>query len=190
MTAISAIIRHFVFSSGSRTTFQSKESLSEQQSAAGSSLHTFNCSVNTKSVHSHNQEVKMGSCHSKPPPITFTNFFPDLQSEVNDAKSDVVSLSTEIWNWDVSEKLPAHRFRDNYAALIDCGEGTPGERARDAVTLLNRLEQQVDYSLVSGYDALVHSAERTGEYDQETLRDFCRGPLTRYVSTCDKVLNI
>ena len=132
----------------------------------------------------------MGSCSSQAAPITFTNFFGDLQSEVYEAKSDVVSLSTQIWNWDVSEQLPSFKFRDNYAALIECGEDTPGERAKDAVTLLDELEQQVDYTLVSGYDNLVESFDPSIGYDQETLRDFCTGPLTRYVSTCNKVLNI
>ena len=135
--------------------------------------------------------VEMGTCHSKPDEVEYDDFFSSIQSEIGYAKSDVVSLSTEIWDWDVSQMLPEHEFWNEYGALIYCGQKEHDQRASEALSVLGKLQEQLDCSLVSGYDSLVGSFNPvTHEYDLETLRAFCLGPLTTYESSCNKVLNI
>lgn len=132
----------------------------------------------------------MGTCHSNADAVEYDDFFPSIQSEIGYAKSDVVSLSQQIWTHNVGQRLPDHEFWDEYDALIRCGENEHGRRASEALSVLHDLENQVD-SLVSGYDSLVESFNPvTHQYDLETLRNFCRGPLKRYVSSCNKVLDI
>ena len=137
----------------------------------------------------------MGICHSKPDAVGYKAmkndaFFSSIQSEIGYAKSDVVSLSTEIWTWDVGRLLPAHEFWDHYDALIHSVEGEHDQRARELLPMLNNLQQELDGSVVSGYDTLVSSYNPvTHEYDPELLKTFCRGPLTKYVSNCTRVLN-
>ena len=118
------------------------------------------------------------------------DFLSSIQSEIGNAKDDVVSLSTEIWNWDVSRMLPEHEFWDHYDDLIHSLEGEHDQRARQLVPALGNLQQQLDDSVVSGYDSLVTSYNPvTHKYDPDALHAFCRGTLTKYVSSCTKVLN-
>lgn len=123
--------------------------------------------------------------------VEYDDFFSSIQSGIGDAKSDVVSLKSKILNWDAGQRLPDHQFWDGYAALIRRGEKEHDQRASEALSVLGKLQEQLDCSLVSGYDSLVGSFNPvTHEYDLETLRAFCLGPLTTYESSCNKVLNI